>query len=78
MTKRLGLWLNAIRPFSLHDLRRTTQTHLQALGTTPAGAERCLSHRVRGISGIYNRHDYFEERQEALQRWADLLAQVGA
>jgi integrase len=78
MTKRLGPWLTGIRPFSLHDLRRTTRTHLEALGTTPAVAERCLNHCVRGISGIYNRHDYFQERQEALQRWADVLAQVGA
>ena len=78
MTKRLGPCLAGVRPFSLHDLRRTTRTHLEALGTAPAVAERCLNHRVRGISGIYNRHDYFQERQEALQRWADVLAQVGA
>lgn len=78
MTKRLQPSLAGIRPFSLHDLRRTTRTHLEALGTPPAVAERCLNHRVRGISGIYNRHDYFEERQEALQRWADVLAEVGA
>lgn len=75
---RLWPMLVDVRPFSLHDLRRTTRTHLEALGTAPAVAERCLNHRVRGISGIYNRHDYFEERKEALQAWADVLDQLGA
>lgn len=70
--------LGGVRPFSLHDLRRTTRTHLEALGTAPTVAERCLNHRVRGISGIYNRHDYFEERKEALQAWADVLTQLEA
>jgi integrase len=76
--KRLGPWLAGIRPFTLHDLRRATRTRLEALGTSPAVAELCLNCRVRGISGIYNRHHYFQERQETLQRLADVLAQVGA
>jgi hypothetical protein len=28
------------------------------------------------VEGIYNRHDFFEERKEALQKWADLLDQL--
>jgi integrase len=75
---RLRPMLVGMRPFCIHDLRRTTRTQLEALGTASAVAERCLNHRVSGISGIYNRHDYFEERKEALQRWADVLEQLGA
>ena len=59
--------------FTLHDFRRTARTHLQALGTMPHVAERCLNHKIMGVEGIYNRHDYFEERKAALQKWADLL-----
>ena len=44
-----------------HDLRRTARTHLEALGVAPHIAERCLNHKLRGVVGIYNRHDYFEE-----------------
>ncbi|MEY1578898.1 tyrosine-type recombinase/integrase [Providencia manganoxydans] len=59
--------------FSIHDLRRTMRTHLSALGVEPQIAERCLNHRVKGIEGVYNRHDYFDERKAALSQWADLL-----
>ena len=49
-------------PFTIHDLRRTARTHLEALGVAPHIAERCLNHKIKGIEGIYNRHDYFDER----------------
>ena len=62
--------------FSPHDFRRTARTHLEALGVTPHVAERCLNHKITGIAGVYNRHDYFEERRAGLQKWADLLAET--
>lgn len=64
--------------FTVHDFRRTARTHLEALGVQPHVAERCLNHKLKGVEGIYNRHDYFEERKVALQAWADLLAQLEA
>ena len=63
-------------PFVVHDFRRTARTHLEALGVLPHVAERCLNHKLRGVVGIYNRHDYFEERKSALQAWADLLTEL--
>ncbi len=63
-------------PFSPHDFRRTARTHLEALGVMPHVAERCLNHKVKGVEGIYNRHDYFNERKAGLQAWADLLAEL--
>ncbi|ECT6792520.1 site-specific integrase [Salmonella enterica subsp. enterica serovar Derby] len=59
--------------FTIHDFRRTARTHLASLGVDPVVAERCLNHRIRGVEGIYNRHQYFEERKAALAQWADLL-----
>lgn len=59
--------------FTIHDFRRTARTHLAALGVDPVVAERCLNHRIRGVEGIYNRHQYFEERKAALTKWVDLL-----
>ncbi|MCL2644385.1 MAG: tyrosine-type recombinase/integrase [Betaproteobacteria bacterium] len=64
-----------IPDFTVHDFRRTARTHLAALGVTPYVAERCLNHAVKGVEGIYNRHDFFDERKAALQQWADLLEQ---
>ena len=59
--------------FTVHDFRRTARTHLAAMGVSPYVAERCLNHAVKGVEGIYNRHDFFDERKDALQQWADLL-----
>lgn len=59
--------------FVVHDFRRTARTHIQALGFPPHIGERCLNHKLKGVVGVYDQHDYFDERKEALQAWADLL-----
>ncbi len=63
-----------VQNFTIHDFRRTARTHLAALGVDPHIAERCLNHKLKGVEGIYNRHDYFDERKKALNEWARLLA----
>ncbi len=62
-----------VEPFVIHDFRRTARTQLAALGVVPHIAERCLNHKVMGVAGIYDRHDYFEERKDALNRLAGFL-----
>lgn len=62
-----------IEPFTLHDLRRTMRSHLSALGVPFAVAERCLNHKLPGMGEIYDRHDMFEQRADALARWAECL-----
>lgn len=64
---------HGLEHFTLHDLRRTARTHLAALGVRREVAERCLGHKLRGVEGTYDRHDYFKERRAALARWAQLL-----
>ena len=59
--------------FCVHDFRRTARTHLAALGVDPHIAERSLNHKIKGVEGIYNRHDYFEERGKALALWVSFL-----
>ena len=39
-------------------------------------AERCLGHAIRGVEGIYDRHDYFKERRAALEQWTGLLMEA--
>ncbi|EDW1241170.1 tyrosine-type recombinase/integrase [Salmonella enterica subsp. enterica] len=65
--------MSSVQTFTVHDFRRTARTHLAALGVDPVVAERCLNHRIRGVEGIYNRHQYFDERRAALELWAGLL-----
>jgi integrase len=73
LSKHIKPKLKDVPNFTIHDFRRTARTHLAALGVDPFVAERCLNHKVKGVEGIYNRHDYFEERRVALNEWAKLL-----
>lgn len=76
MAKSIRPLMRECPPFSPHDFRRTARTHLEALGVAPHVAERCLNHKIKGVEGIYNRHDYFDERKAGLQAWADLLTDL--
>jgi len=67
-----------IEHFTVHDLRRTCRTLLAQLGTPGHVAERCLNHKLKGVEGIYNKHDYFEERREALVRLARKVANLAS
>jgi integrase len=65
-----------IEHFTIHDLRRTCRSLLAKLEVPPHIAERCLNHKLRGVEGIYNQHDYLEERKEALGKLAHLLSPI--
>lgn len=73
LSKHIRPKLNGVPNFTIHDFRRTARTHLAALGVDPFIAERCLNHKIKGVEGTYNRHDYFDERKAALNQWANLL-----
>lgn len=62
--------------FTVHDLRRTCRSLLAAEGVPGHVAERCLNHKLKGVEGIYDRYDYFDERKAALTKVADLVAPV--
>jgi integrase len=65
-----------VRNFTEHDLRSTARSHLAALGTDVIHAERCLNHRLGGLVGIYDQHDYLDERRKALELWTNLLVEI--
>lgn len=62
--------------FTVHDLRRTARTHLAALGVRREVAERCLGHKLKGVEGTYDRHDYFKERRQALAQWTQVILEA--
>ncbi len=62
--------------FTVHDLRRTCRSLLASLGVPGHVAERCLNHKLKGVEGIYNRHDYFDERKEAMNQLAQKIAPI--
>jgi integrase len=60
-------------PWRLHDLRRTLATGLQRLGVRFEVTEAVLNHvsgSRGGVAGIYQRHDWADEKRAALEAWA--------
>lgn len=65
-----------IEHFTIHDLRRTCRSLLAELKVPGHVAERCLNHKLKGVEGIYDRYDYFDERKEALKKLAYVLSGI--
>ncbi len=65
-----------VEHFTVHDLRRTCRSLLAEQGIPTDIAERCLNHKIKGVEGIYDRYDYFDERREALNKLSLLLKGV--
>jgi integrase len=63
-----------IKPWRVHDLRRTLATRLCDLGIAPHVVEQILNHQSghrAGIVGVYNRSSYEREVKAALALWSD-------
>jgi len=73
LKKILNTMPEGIEPFTIHDFRRTARTHIESLGFPPHIGERCINHKIKGVEGVYNRYDYFDERAKALQALANLI-----
>lgn len=60
--------------FTVDDLRRTCRALLAQLGIPSHIAEYCLNHKLKGVEGIYKKHDYLNERRESLSKLATLIS----
>ena len=63
-------------PFVNHDIRRTVRSRLSRLKVTEEAREAVLAHARPGIKGVYDLHDYLDEKREALDLWAARLREV--
>jgi integrase len=59
--------------FTLHDIRRGFVSHLAGQFDLDL-LDQCLSHKRKGVFGIYQRASRWPERVAALNRWAGLVA----
>jgi integrase len=67
-----GLFPAGMPAWRLHDLRRTCATGLAKLGVPVHVTEAVLNHKsgkISGIAAVYNRHDYKNEKIQALEAW---------
>jgi integrase len=64
---------DALAPWVIHDLRRTAATEMGRLGVSRFLIGKVLNHADRSITGIYDRHEYLQEKRQALETWAMYL-----
>lgn len=65
--------------WTFHDLRRTVATGMARIGIPVRVTEAVLNHvsgTGGGIVAVYQRHDYADEKRNALEAWARLVAQI--
>jgi integrase len=70
-----------LTPWRIHDLRRTMATGLQRLGVRFEVTEAVLNHvsgAKGGVAGIYQRHDWADEKRSALDAWARHVIILGS
>lgn len=65
-----------VKPWTLHDLRRTSRSLMAAAGIPTLHAELVLGHKQTGVLGIYDRHDYLGEKGEALEKLAARIRDI--
>jgi integrase len=66
-----------IRPWILHDIRRSVATRMGEFGVLPHVIEAMLNHvsgHRSGVAGVYNRSNYEADVKAALVLWSEYLA----
>jgi integrase len=62
-------WIN-------HDLRRNVRSGLSRLKVAEEVREAVLAHVRPGIKGVYDQHDYFDDKRNALEQWGARLRTI--
>lgn len=62
--------------WTLHDLRRTARSLMSRAKVPSDYAERCLGHAIPGIRGIYDKYEYLDEKREAFDKLAAMVAGI--
>ncbi len=68
--------LCGVTSWRLHDLRRTARSLMSRAGVQSDIAERCLGHVIGGVRGVYDRHEYLEEKRAAFEALAAQIERV--
>lgn len=78
---KIAVDADALTPWRVHDLRRTLATGFQRLGVRFEVTEAVLNHvsgSKGGVAGVYQRHDWADEKRTALEAWARHVAAIVA
>ncbi len=73
---RLVAKAGALPRWTIHDQRRTARSLMARAGVLPHIAERVMGHAIEGVEGVYDRHSYEQEKADALNKLAGLIALI--
>lgn len=62
--------------FVLHDLRRTAATKMTSNGISRLVVSKILNHVEQGVTKVYDRHSYDEEKRDAINKWTNFLIKI--
>lgn len=62
--------------WTIHDVRRTARSLMSRAGVNPDHAERVLNHVIGGIRGVYDRHEFYDEKRFAVEALAAQIDRI--
>jgi hypothetical protein len=65
-----------LKDWTPRDLRRTAASPMTGLGVPRLVVSRILNHAERGVTAVYDRHSYDEEKRQALELWEERLREI--
>lgn len=65
-----------VESFTPHDLRRTAASHMTSIKISRLVVSKILNHVDSGVTAVYDRHSYDDEKKEALAKWAERLTEI--
>ncbi len=65
-----------VEDFTPHDLRRTAASHMTGAGIPRLTVSKILNHAEQGVTAVYDRHSYDQEKRQALEKWSRTLKGV--
>ncbi|NQU59179.1 MAG: tyrosine-type recombinase/integrase [Rhodospirillales bacterium] len=71
--------LSGVDDWRIHDIRRTVTSGMAKIRIAPHVADKILNHQsgtISGVAAVYQRHEYIDERQDALEAWGNYLQTV--
>jgi integrase len=67
---------SGVAGWTTHDLRRTARSLMSRAGVPTDHAERCLGHIIGGVRGVYDRHQYLDEKRQGFEALAGLVDRI--
>jgi integrase len=67
---------SGVEGWTIHDLRRTARSLMSRAGVPTDHAERCLGHVIGGVRGVYDRHEFRDEKRQGFEALAGLVERI--